>query len=146
VIRARILLGAADGLSTTALAAATGVHADTVRARRKRFGQVALADAPGRVVPGFMVPRHDYGSSRQRRRSPPATQPAWTYRLLTDAVGDLGNSASQVGRILAQADPEFFTRTAQVCSVYRHHRPRRREFEYGRHGPVSIIAALGVHA
>jgi hypothetical protein len=76
----------------------------------------------------------------------PAAQPAWTHRLLADAVGDLGNSASQVGRILAQADPEFFTRTAQVCSVYRHHRPRRREFEYGRHGPVSIIAALGVHA
>src|SRR5829696_9217986 len=49
VIRARILLGAAGGQTNTAIAAATGVHVDTVRARRKRFGQVglgALGDAP----------------------------------------------------------------------------------------------------
>src|SRR5436309_1299289 len=49
VIRARILLDAADGRTNAAIAAEVGVHVDTVRARRKRFGQVGLAalhDAP----------------------------------------------------------------------------------------------------
>lgn len=102
----------------------------------------------------------------------------------------LAVSASQVGRILAcvdlkphlvcgwltrPADPEFFTRAADVRALYRtcpanavvisvdektgitararKHpdqpgRPgqrTRREFEYIRHGTVSIVAALNVH-
>jgi transposase len=193
VVRARILLGAADGLTNTALAAATGVHVDTVRARRERFGQVglaALADAPRPGRPRIYGPEARLRITATATSAVPAAQPAWTHRLLADAVGDLGISASQVGRILAQADlkphrvrgwltrpadPDFFTRAAQVCSVYRHRppativlsvdektgitarshkhpdiperpgRPRRREFEYVRHGTVSIIAALDVH-
>ncbi|MGV4988962.1 IS630 family transposase [Streptomyces sp. NRAIS4] len=99
-------------------------------------------------------------------------------------------SASRVERILAcvdlkphlvrgwltrPADPEFFTRAADVCALYRTSpanavvisvdektgitarsrkhpdqpgRPgqrTRREFEYIRHGTVSVIAALNVH-
>lgn len=101
----------------------------------------------------------------------------------------IGISASQVGRILDEADikphkvrgwlnrpndPEFFTRAQQICALYqcipantvllsldektgiqaksrkhptrrvRPSRPARREFEYVRHGTVSLIAAMNV--
>jgi transposase len=97
--------------------------------------------------------------------------------------------ASQVGRILAEADlkphkvrgwlnrpddPAFFTRAQHICHLYQHipadtvllsldektgiqaksrkhptrraqpGRPARREFEYVRHGTVSLIAAMNV--
>lgn len=79
------------------------------------------------------------------------------------------------GWLTRRADPAFFTKAAEVCDLYlnqpdgsmvicidektaiaarsRKHpdqparpgRPARREFEYVRHGTVSIIAALHVH-
>ncbi|MEV1021920.1 hypothetical protein [Streptomyces sp. NPDC050264] len=79
------------------------------------------------------------------------------------------------GWLTRPADPQFFDRAADVCAVYRTCRPNavvlsvdektgitarsrkhpdaparpgqpaRREFEYVRHGTVSIIAALEVH-
>lgn len=193
VIRARILLAAADGRTNTAIAAEVGVHVDTVRARRKRFGQVGLAaldDAPRPGRPKIYGPEARLRIVAAATSATPPAQPVWTHRLLAEDVGDLGVSPSQVGRILAQADlkphrvrgwltrpadPDFFTKAAEVCSVYRHRppgavvlsvdektgitarsrkrpdiperpgRPRRREFEYVRHGTVSIIAALDVH-
>jgi len=193
VIRARILLGAADGRTNAAIAAEVGVHVDTVRARRKRFGQVGLAaldDAPRPGRPKIYGPEARLRIVAAATSATPPAQPAWTHRLLAEAVADLGISPSHIGRILAQADlkphrvrgwltrpadPDFFTRAADVCSVYRHRPPgavvlsvdektgitarsrkhpdiperpgrrRRREFEYVRHGTVSIIAALDVH-
>ena len=106
VIRTRILLGA-DGLTNTAIAAATGIHVDTVRARRKRFGWVGLAaldDAPRPGRPRIYGPEARLRIAATATAATPATQPARTHRLLADAVSDLGISASQVGRILAQAD------------------------------------------
>lgn len=79
------------------------------------------------------------------------------------------------GWLTRRADPAFFVKAAEVCDLYLHQpdgsvvicvdektaiaarsrkhpdqpcrpgRPARREFEYVRHGTVSIIAALDVH-
>ncbi|MCW3838496.1 IS630 family transposase [Micromonospora yasonensis] len=53
VLRARIVLAAADGVTNTAIASRHGVHVDTVRKWRRRFWQrrlegLADADRPGR--------------------------------------------------------------------------------------------------
>ena len=116
----------------------------------------------------------------------------WTHRLPAERphLSGLAVSASQVGRILdaadlkprlvrgrltRSADPEFFTRAADVCDLCRRcpgnavvisvdektgittrsrkhpdlpgrpGRRTRREFEYVRHGTASIVAALDVH-
>ncbi|WP_274918823.1 IS630 family transposase [Streptomyces sp. WZ-12] len=111
-------------------------------------------------------------------------------RLIAAHLADTGNSASQAGRILAAlqvkphrvrgwltrpADPQFFSKAAEVCDLYRTCPPRSvvlsvdektamaarsrkhpdrppgpgrvrwREFEYVRHGTVSVTAALDVH-
>ena len=80
------------------------------------------------------------------------------------------------GWLTRRADPTFFTKAAEVCDLYLHRPDRsvvicadektaiaarsrkhpdqpcqpgriaRREFEYVRHGTVSIIAALDVHS
>jgi transposase len=80
------------------------------------------------------------------------------------------------GWLTRRADPAFFTKAAEVCDLYLHRpdgsvvicidektaiaarsrkhpdqpcrpgRATRREFEYIRHGTVSIIAALDVHS
>jgi transposase len=193
VIRARILLAAAGGTPNAQIARDTGAHIDTVRARRRRFGQVGLAALGDARRPGRP---QVYGPGARLRivaavtSATPESEPAWTHRLLAETLSDLGISSSQVGRILAQADlkphrvrgwltrppdPGFFTRAADVCDVYRAKPPdavvlsvdektgitarsrrhpdvperpgrrRRREFEYVRHGTVSIIAALDVH-
>lgn len=79
------------------------------------------------------------------------------------------------GWLTRPADPQFFAKAAEVCALYRHRpadsvvvsvdektamaarsrrhpdrppgrgRVRRREFEYVRHGTVSVTAALDVH-
>jgi transposase len=193
VIRARILLAAADGVPNAQIARDTRVHIDTVRARRKRFGEAGLAALGDAKRPGR--PKI-YGPGARLRivaavtSAVPVAEPAWTHRLLAETLPDLGISPSQIGRILAQADlkphrvrgwltrphdPSFFAKAADVCAVYRAKPPgavvlsvdektgigarsrrhpdiperpgrrRRREFEYVRHGTISIIAALDVH-
>ncbi|MES9511070.1 IS630 family transposase [Streptomyces sp. NPDC000609] len=124
--------------------------------------------------------------------APPGSDTVWIHRLLADRLNLSGVavSASQVGRILnavdlkphlvrgrltRPADPEFFTRAADVCDLYRTCPPNavvisvdeetgitarsrkypdqpagpgrraRRKFEYIRHGTVSVTAALDVH-
>lgn len=171
VQRAGVILAVAGGMSNAAAARAAGRHVDTVRAWHRGTS---------------------CGSSPPRPRPPPGVDTAWTHRLLADhlRISGLAVSASQVGRILNSidlkphlvrgwltrpADPEFFTKAAAVCALYRRcppnavvfsvdektgitarsrkhpdqpGRPRqrsRREFEYVRNGTVSIIAALNVH-
>jgi hypothetical protein len=122
---------------------------------------------------------------------PPGADTAWSRRLPAGHLPEVGISASQIGPILSgadlephlvrgwltrPADPEFFTRAARVCALYRTCPPgavvlsidektgiaarcrkhpgragrpgrrTRREFEYVRHGTVCIVAALNVHA
>ncbi|MCO6003917.1 IS630 family transposase [Actinoallomurus purpureus] len=195
VQRASVILALAEGMSNAATARAAGRHVDTVRSWRKRFTAERLAALVDRPRP-LGRPRLSAEDKLQviaaATAQPPTADSVWTHRLLSDHLrrSGLAVSASQVGRILAcvdlkphlvrgwltrPADPEFFTRAADVCALYgtcpanavvisvdektgitarsRKHpdqpgRPgqrTRREFEYIRHGTVSIIAALNVH-
>lgn len=195
VQRASVILALAAGMSNAAAARAAGRHVDTVRSWRKRFTTDRLAALLDRPRP-LGRPRFSAEDRLQviatATAEPPIADTVWTHRLLSDHLrrAGLAVSASQIGRILAgvdlkphlvrgwltrPADPQFFTRAAQVCTLYRTCPPNavvisvdektgitarsrkhpdqpgspgqrtRREFEYIRHGTVSIIAALNVH-
>jgi len=194
VVRARIILAAADGASNAVIARGLSITVDTVRTWRDRFIAGGIAGLADRRRPG-RPPR--YGPDVHLRivatvtAHAPEVDSVWTHRLIAEHLADDGISASQVGRILADldlkphrvrgwltrpADPDFFTKAAEVCDLYLHQpagsmvvcvdektaigarspkhperraqpgRVARREFEYVRHGTVSIIAALHVHS
>ena len=194
VIRARIVLAAAEGMSNAAIARMLSLSVDTVRTWRGRFIAGGMAGLADRRRPG-RPPR--YGPQVHLRivatvtRETPEADSAWTHRLIAEHLADTGISASQIGRILASFDlkphrvrgwltrpddPGFFARATAVCDLYLHqpagsivvcidektaigarsrkhpgHRAApgqlaRREFEYIRHGTVSVIAALDVHS
>jgi transposase len=199
VRRARILLAACGtGVarqSNAAIAAQVGCHPDTVRATRRDFrarGMKALRDRPraGRPLTHGLDVRLLVAATATSE--PPKTDSQWTHQAIAEHLHESRGiviSASQVGRILAEADlkphkvrgwlnrsddPQFFTRAQEICRLYQHidadtvllsldektgiqaksrkhptrpawpGRPARREFEYRRHGTVSLMAALNV--
>ena len=194
VVRARIVLAAADGVSNAVIARMLSLSEDTVRTWRGRFIDGGIAGLADRRRPG-RPPR--YGPEVHLRivatvtGERPEADSVWTHRLIAEHLADVGISASQIGRILADLDlkphrvrgwltrPDdagFFTKATAVCDLYLHKpagsivvcvdektaigarsrkhpehraapgRVARREFEYIRHGTVSIIAALDVHS
>src|SRR5262245_38417151 len=194
VLRARIALAAADGTPNAVIARNLSISQDTVRTWRDRFAVEGMAGLADRQRPG-RPPR--YGPDVHLRivatvtGERPEVDSAWTHQLIAEQLAGDGISASQVGRILADldlkphrvrgwltrpADPDFFTKAADVCDLYLHQptgsivvcvdektaisarsrkhpeqpvrpgRVARREFEYVRHGTVSIIAGLDVHS
>jgi transposase len=193
VQRARIVLGAADGMSNAAIARALSIRVNTVRTWRARFaaqGMAGLGDLPRPGRPAVYGPDVHLRIVAAVTSELPEADSQWSHRLLAEHLDDDGISPSQIGRILADLDlkphrvrgwltrrssPDFFTRAAAVCDLYlnppagsivvcidektaigarsRKHpdqparpgRVARREFEYVRHGTVSIIAALHVH-
>ena len=194
--RRRQVVGLRDsGLTYDAIAAQVGCHVDTVRRARRDFrarGMKALRDRPrlGRPL------THDLDTrllvAATPTSEPPEPDSQWTHQAIAENLYEsrgITISASQVGRILAEADlkphkvqgwlhrpddPQFFTRAQQICRLYQHidsdtvllsldektgiqaksrkhptrpawpGRPARREFEYRRHGTVSLMAALNV--
>ncbi|MFJ8827655.1 IS630 family transposase [Streptomyces sp. NPDC102467] len=191
--RARIVLLATAGYSTRRITELVRVDVSTVVRRRDRFAREGMAGLKDRLRSGRPPV---YGPQVRLRivaaaiSSPPRPYDGWSHRLIANHVADTGISASQVGRILAKlqlkphrvrgwltrpADPQFFTKAAEVCALYRRRPPgsvvlsvdektamaarsrehpdrpagparvRRREFEYVRHGTVSVTAALDVH-
>jgi transposase len=195
VQRASAILALADGMSNAAAARAAGRHVDTVRAWRKRFAaerSAALVDRPRPKGRPRLSPQDKLRIIAAATAEPEGADTVWTHRLLAHHLhlAGVAVSSSQVGRILNSvdlkphlvrgwltrpADPQFFTKAADVCALYRtcpHNavvlsvdektgitarsrkhpdqpaRPghrTRREFEYIRHGTISIIAALNVH-
>jgi transposase len=193
VQRAQIVLGAADGMSNTAIARALSICQNTVRTWRARFAAHAMAglgDLPRPGRPAVYGPDVHLRIVSAVTSERPEVDSQWSHRLLAEHLGDDGISPSQIGRILADLDlkphrvrgwltrrddPDFFARAAEVCDQYlrppagsivicidektaigaRHRkhpeqparpgRVARREFEYVRHGTVSIMAALSVH-
>ena len=193
VQRARIVLGAADGMSNAAIARALSVRQNTVRTWRNRFaeqGMAGLGDLSRTGRPPVYGPDVHLRIVAAVTSERPEADSQWSHRLLGEHLADDGISPSQIGRILADLDlkphrvrgwltrrpsPDFFTRAAVVCDLYLHPpdgsivvcidektaigarsrkhpdqparpgRIARREFEYVRHGTVSIIAALHVH-
>jgi len=195
VQRARILLAASDKTPNAVIARQVGCTEGTVRRVRRDYrtrGMRALNDRPrsGRP-PVYDVDVHLLIIATATSE-PPDTDAQWTHPAIAEHLHrshGIGISASQVGRILADADikvhrvrgwlnrpddPQFFTRAAQICALYqhipadtvllsvdektgiqaksrKHHtrragrgRPERREFEYVRHGTVSLMAAMNV--
>lgn len=195
VRRARILLLAWQKVSNEAIAGQVGCSVATVRRTRRAWrvrGVKCLVDRPRSGRP----PVYDLDVRllivATATSDPPEPVSQWTHQAIAEHLYQtrgIAISASQVGRILAEADlkphkvrgwlnrpddPGFFTRAQAICRLYQHiqagtvllsvdektgiqaksrkhptrrarpGRPTRREFEYVRHGTVSLLAAMDV--
>ncbi|MGH9136296.1 MAG: IS630 family transposase [Acidimicrobiales bacterium] len=136
VKRARVILAAAEGVSNRQIAAEVGMSEEYVGMWRRRFETERLKGLQDRPRSGR--PR-TYGHDERLKVVAAATSERpefdsqWSHRLLADYLDDLGISASQVGRILADLDikphqvrgwltrrddPSFWERAADVCALY----------------------------
>jgi transposase len=133
VVRARIVLAAAQGEATTKIASGLGVDPTTVSKWRMRFAAAGLPGLSDAVRSG--APER-YGEESERRvlamldQPPPAGYGAWTGGLLAKALGDV--SPDQVWRVLRKhriqlvrrrswcvsADPEFAAKAADIVGLY----------------------------
>lgn len=192
VVRARIVLLAGEGWPVARIAVHLQVTETTVRKWRDRFaarGIKGLLDRPRPGRPEVYGPQVRLRVVACATSAPPPGAATWTHTLIAAHLSDVGISASQVGRILTEADlkphkvrgwlnrldsQEFWQLAAAVCDLYlrppadgvllsvdektgiqaksRKHpehaagpgRAALREFEYVRHGTVSILAAMHV--
>jgi len=133
VLRARIILAAANGEATESIAKRLDVYPTTVSKWRIRFarkGIAGLSDAARSGAP------EQYGEEAERRilakvdEKPPEGYISWTGGLLSKALGDV--SADQVWRVLRRqgihlmrrhswcisTDPEFAAKAADVVGLY----------------------------
>ena len=194
VLRARIVLAAAEGRENARIARDLGCSTATARTWRGRFavrGIPGIFDRPRSGRPETHGPSARLAVVAAATSIPPAGESAWSHSLLARHLRErgLGISPATVGRTLADAhvrphkvrgwlnradDPQFWLRARAVCRLYldpppgtvllsidektgiqaksrthpeipgRPGRDARREFEYVRHGTVSIIAAMNV--
>ena len=194
VLRARIVLLAAGGMTNAGIARQLGCSVAVVRTWRGRFavrGIPGLFDKPRSGRPEVHGPSARLGVVALATSVPPEGESQWSHPLIASHLRERGLviSAATVGRVLAEADlrphkvrgwlnraddPSFWLRAGQVCCLYlnpppgtvlisvdektgiqaksRRHpeiparpgRDARREFEYVRHGTVSILAAMNV--
>lgn len=135
VERARLVLAAARGQGTTAIAREFGVRPATVSKWRTRFAThrfAGLADEPRSGAPV------QYGKATEERilavldKGPPKGYQRWNGRLVAEKLGDV--SASQVWRVLraqklhlerrrswcVSTDPEFVPKAADIVGLYLH--------------------------
>jgi transposase len=136
VRRCQVVLLAAEGLANRRIAPEVGLNENQVGVWRRRFEAERLAGLEDRQRSGR--PRI-YGHDERLRIVAAATSEKpefdsqWSHRLLADYLSDVGVSASQVGRILAELDlkphqvrgwltrrddPSFWERAADVCALY----------------------------
>lgn len=194
VLRARICLSAAAGMTNTAIGRALGCSVPTVRKWRRRFAERGIPGLFDQPRPGRaekFSPSDRLAVVATATSVPPQGESEWSHATIAAHLARRGlvMSAATVGRILAQAkvrphkvrgwlnradDPAFWVQAGQVCTLYlspqpgtlllsvdektgiqarsrkypgapaRPGRDARREFEYVRHGTVSIIAAMNV--
>lgn len=131
--RARIVLAAAKGETTQAIAQRLGVRPATVSKWRTRFATERIAGLDD--APRAGAPRH-YDAKTERRvlaqldEDPPSGYTTWNGRLLARALGDV--SEHQVWRVLRKhgiqlqrrrswcvsTDPEFAAKAADVVALY----------------------------
>jgi transposase len=194
VLRARIVLAAADGTANAQIARDLGCGVAVVRTWRGRFacrGIPGLFDKPRSGRPEVHGPSARLAVVAVATSVPPEGESQWSRPLIAGHLRERGLeiSAATVSRVLAEAkvrphkvrgwlnradDPSFWIRAGAVCRLYlnpppgavlisvdektgiqaksRKHpeiparpgRDARREFEYARHGTVSILAAMNV--
>jgi transposase len=133
--RARIILRAAAGEGTNAIAASLGTRPATVSKWRTRFAAQRLAGLTDAQRPG--KPRR-YTATTERRilaqldAAPPAGYARWNGRLVARALGDV--SADHVWATLRKhkialarrrswclsTDPEFARKAADIVALYLH--------------------------
>lgn len=139
VMRARIILLAADGIASRQISQRVGMHESHVAMWRQRFlagGLKGLADAPrpGHPVTYDAEARLKIVALATAQRDPDDPEATWTYQALADALAeDVGISPSQLWRILdgldikphkvvgwlnRREDPEFWDRVREVCGLY----------------------------
>ena len=134
--RARVVLLAADGVPNRQIAPIVGMNQHTVAHWRRRFAAERLAGLEDRQRPGRPPV---YGHDQRLRivatvtEEPPDPASHWSHSQLAQALSDIGISASQIGRILADLeikphrvrswitrpeDPGFWERAADICGLY----------------------------
>lgn len=139
VARARIILLAADGVSSRRISIQVGMHESHVAMWRQRFladGLDGLKDAPrpGRPPVYDAEDRVKVVALATTQRDPNEPEAAWTYQALADELADdVGISRSQLWRFLDRLDikphkvvgwlnrrddPEFWDRVRDVCGLY----------------------------
>ncbi len=133
VKRARIVLLAADGRSTRAIAKEVGVQPRIVSKWRHRFadhGLAGLKDQPRAAKPPIYGPATNKRILALLDKSPPAGYARWTGPLLAKALEDV--DVQYVWRFLREHnidlatrkswcesnDPEFVTKAADVVGLY----------------------------
>ena len=139
VTRARIVLLAAEGVSSRQISRQVGMHESHVAMWRQRFlaeGVAGLKDAarPGRPVIYDGADRLKIVALATSQKDPDDPEAGWTYQSLADEVAeDVGISRSQLWRFLdrldikphkvtgwlnRREDPEFWDRVRDVCGLY----------------------------
>ena len=132
--RARLVLGAAEGQGTRAIARQLHVRAATVSKWCSRFRTHGLAGLRDRARPGAPV---KYAETTQRilrqlDAPPPPGYARWNGRLVAEALGDV--PADQVWAVLrghrislqrrrswcVSTDPAFAAKAADVVGLYLH--------------------------
>jgi len=133
VLRARIVLGAADGKTSGSIAKELGIAGQTVSKWRGRFAAAGITGLADRARSGKPV---KYGDAMERRilakldEAPPSGYAGWNGPLLANAVGDV--TASYVWRVLRKhgiclarrrswcisTDPEFAAKAADIVGLY----------------------------
>jgi transposase len=136
VLRAWIVLLAADGVSTRAIARELGTMPRTVSQWRIRFAEAGIAGLDDRPRPGGRASSAKYDATSNRRmlvqldQPPPAGHARWTGKLLAAALGDI--SDQYVWRFLraqkidldgrkswcVSHDPEFVAKSAEIVGLY----------------------------
>jgi transposase len=133
--RSRIVLAAAAGASTIAIARAQGQRPATVSKWRLRFAHRGLAGLPDAPRPGAVRRYHEATERRLLRlldTPPPSGYATWTGSLAARALGDV--SKHQVWRILRRrkihlqrrrswcisTDPQFAAKAADIVGLYLH--------------------------
>ena len=139
VTRARIILLAADGVSSRQISMRVNVHESHIAMWRQRFltqGLDGLKDAPRPGQPPIYdaEDRLKIVALATTQRDPDEPEATWTYQALADELKDeIGISRSQLWRFLddldikphkvagwlnRRDDPDFWERVRDVCGLY----------------------------
>ena len=101
-----MVLLAAEGVANRQIAPIVGMNEHTVAQWRRRFQAERLAglEPPAARPPLGLRPRPAAADRGHRDREPPDPASHWSHSQLAKELADMGISASQIGRILADLD------------------------------------------